>query len=96
MLGNITGGKIEIIGSKKSLVPSKIIKIIVKHGEMSISEIYNVLAKQGDKYNYRSVWQHIKNMDGIWLDIEKKEHEAGKPVIVKLRDIFKGKEIIFR
>ena len=52
MLGAITDGKIKIIGAKKTAVPMKILRLLLKNNEMSISEIHNSLAKSGDKYNY--------------------------------------------
>lgn len=90
MLGIITDGEITIMGAKKSLVKVKILKLLSIHKELTISQIVKKLEEAGDKYNYRTIWQHIETMKGDWLDVEKREHETGKPVFVKLKPILQG------
>jgi len=71
-----------------SLVRSKIIFILID-GEYTISQIQKELEKRKEKYNYRTIWQHINSLEKMGIvTTKKKEHQSGKPVFVKLSDSF--------
>ncbi len=70
-----------------SLVRSKIIFILID-GEYTISQIQKELEKRKEKYNYRTIWQHINSLEKMGIVTTKRRHQSGKPVFVKLSDHF--------
>jgi len=85
-------GFMEIYKSKmkESPVRTKIFLILLDDDGLTISEIFNVLEKRNDKYNYRTIWQHIQTLEKQGEVITKKEeHEPGKPVRVFLSPVIK-------
>ena len=66
----------------------KIVLLVAKKEGMTISELQEELTKRGDKYNYRTVWQHVLTLQGLSVLLTKKDdHKAGKPVEVFLSTI---------
>ena len=52
------------------------------------SELKEELGKRGDKYNYRTIWQHVETLEGLGIvRTIKYEHEKGKPVKVILTPV---------
>ena len=81
---------------RQSPVRRKIIFLLMKKGSLTITELQNELEKRGDKYNYRTIWQHVLSLQNLTVTTtEKDEHKAGKPVVVSLNGLIsKNKERI--
>lgn len=64
-------------------VKYKILNLIMDKKKISISEIHKKIRDdKGKEYNYRTIWQHVNNLaKEDLIDLEKQEHETGKPVM---------------
>jgi hypothetical protein len=95
-MGNPTSFQEAYIGQLRSLVRQspvrrKIIFLLMKKDYLTISELQAELERRGDKFNYRTIWQHVLSLQNLTVTVtEKDEHKAGKPVIVSLNDLIKN------
>lgn len=99
MFENILNGKIQPLISLylKSSVKSKILKVILNKEPITILGIQKDLERRKDKYNYRTIWQHIQSLEEDGAIISKKEeHEAGKPVKIYLNPYLKENKEEFK
>ncbi len=81
----------------KSVFKSKVKKeifISLKKSDKTISQLQKEIKVDGKTFNYRTIWQHIQSLekDGFVLT-EKKDHESGKPVYVKLSPLLSAVEL---
>ncbi len=68
----------------------KIILILTKKDDITITELQDELEKRKDHYNYRTVWQHVSSLEAHSIvQIRKEDHKPGKPVMVTLAKVYK-------
>ena len=95
---SFTEGYLEMLRSfvRSSPVRRKIIFLLMKKEGLTKSQLKEELGKRGDKYNYRTIWQHVSILENLGIaKTEKLEHEPGKPVKVSLtKVVFKNQDRI--
>lgn len=83
MLGNILKHPMQLLMTAyiKSPIKSRILMQILKKEPIAISGIKQELEKEGEAYNYRTIWQHVQSLSlSGSVVLKKEEHQAGKPV----------------
>jgi len=77
-----------------SNVRTKII-ILLFDKPLTISALQKVLEQRGEKYNYRTIWQHVVSLNKMGvINLHKEEHQSGKPVVASLSKDFPKDEIL--
>jgi hypothetical protein len=75
---------------RQSPVRRKILLLLIKNGSLTITQLQKELEKRGDKYDYRTIWQHCMTLQELSVTMSNKDdHKPGKPVIVSLNTIIR-------
>ena len=75
---------------RQSAIRRKMILILIKKDGLTKSDLHKELEKRKDKYNYKTIWEHVGSLQGFGIVTTKKaEHEQGTPVRVYLTPVIK-------